>query len=112
VYDQNLVNRIREYFSDHQILTEQAHSWGLAFLIDGHLCVGASEDRLMARVGDRFYEKALKNPYTSVTHFTSKPLRGFVCVEPEGITTDEQLFKWIKHCETVVKQLPPKPSIH
>ncbi|MBC6905514.1 RNA methyltransferase [Saccharophagus sp. K07] len=108
IYDEQLAERIRRYFSNHDGVVEKQMFGGLAFLVDGHMCVGTNGRRLMARVGPRHYERALKEMYTSIMDFTGKPLKGFVYVEPEAITSDSSLHKWIRHCEHFVRSLPPK----
>lgn len=107
-YDQQLAERIRQYFSQRGNIVEKNMFGGLAFMLDGHMCVGTTDHRLMARVGPKHYEKALQEMYTTIMDFTGKPLKGFVYVEPEAITTDSALYKWIRHCEKFVQSLPPK----
>lgn len=107
-YDQQLAERIRQYFSGRNNVIEKNMFGGLAFMLHGHMCVGTTDSRLMARVGPKHYEKALQEMYTTIMDFTGKPLKGFVYVEPEAITTDSALYKWIKHCEKFVGSLPPK----
>jgi hypothetical protein len=111
-YDITLVQRIRRYFCNNPNVVEQPMFWGLGFIIEGHVVVGATNTRLMARVGAEHYQRALKNPYTSIIDFTSRPLKGFVYVEPEGIVSDIELYKWIHHCEIIVGRMPPKKSAY
>jgi TfoX/Sxy family transcriptional regulator of competence genes len=107
-YDQQLAERIRQYFSSCNNIVEKNMFGGLAFMLDGHMCVGTTNSRFVARVGPRHYERALQEMYTSIIDFTGKPLKGFVYVEPEAISTDPALYKWIRHCEKFVRSLPPK----
>lgn len=107
-YDAKLADRIRNYFSGKKNIEEKKMFGGLAFMMDGHMCVGATDHRLMARVGPRNYEKALKDMYATIMDFTGKPLNGFVYVEPEAIKSDNGLHTWIKQCEAFVSSLPPK----
>jgi TfoX/Sxy family transcriptional regulator of competence genes len=109
-YDQQLAERIRRYFSDRTDIVEKQMFGGLAFVVDGHMCVGTTDSRLMARVGPKHYQKALQEMYTTIMDFTGKPLKGFVYVEPEAISTDPALYRWIRHCENFVRSLPPKQS--
>ena len=110
-YDETLATRLRNYFSNREDIEEKKMFGGLAFMLDGHMCVGANDHRLMARVGPRQYENALKDMHATVMDFTGKPLTGFVYVEPEAIESDSGLHKWIKQCEKFVASLPPKTSV-
>ncbi len=108
-YDNNLATRIRDYFSTDNLAIEEKEMFGgLAFMLGGHMCVGATGKRLMARVGPDNYDSALKDMHATIMDFTGKPLRGFVYVEPEALETEKDLHGWIKQCEDFVKQLPPK----
>lgn len=107
-YDQNLATRIREYFKDHDGIEEREMFGGLAFMIGGHMCVGANDHRLMARVGPDSYEHVLENMYATIMDITGKPLKGFVFIEPEATESDEELHKWIELCENFVNTLPPR----
>lgn len=109
-YDLQLASRIRDYFSavSTSPVIEKEMFGGLAFMLGGHMCVGATGTRLMARVGPASYNAALQDMHATVMDFTGKPLRGFVYVEPEALVTEKGLHKWIARCETFVKKLPPK----
>lgn len=107
-YDEKLASRIRKYFSGREDIKEKHMFGGLAFMLGGHMCVGATEHRLMARVGPKHYDQALQNMHATIMDFTGKPLKGFVYVEPEALVTDSGLLQWLKQCDTFVSSLPPK----
>lgn len=107
-YDQNLTQRIRDYFAGRDDVAEKHMLGGLAFTLGGHMCVGANDHRLMARVGPAQYQSVLQNMHATIMDFTGKPLPGFVYVEPEAIATEKGLHYWIHLCERFVINLPPK----
>lgn len=107
-YDETLATRLRQYFSTRGEVREKTMMGGLAFMLNGNMCVGATDHRLMARIGPRNYETALKDMHVTIMNFTGKPLKGFVYVEPEAIASDEQLHAWIGRCERFVEKLPCK----
>lgn len=108
--DTQLAARIRKYFSSAKTaaIVEKEMFGGLAFLMRGNMCVGTAGQRLMARVGPANYDAALRDMHATVMDVTGKPLRGFVYVEPEALTTEKGLHNWIARCEAFVKKLPPK----
>lgn len=106
--DEELARRIREWFSGRQAVVEKRMFGGIAFMLNGHMCCGVSDVRLMARVGPDQYKDALEQPHALQMDFTGKPLRRFVFVDPVGIESDKQLGEWISRCETFVLSLPPK----
>lgn len=107
-YDKQLASRIRQYFAGREDIVEKSMFGGLAFMLAGNMCVGATDHRLMARVGPKRYEQVLKNMHATIMDFTGKPLKGFVYVEPEALTSDNNLHQWIEQCEKFVRSLPPK----
>src|SRR6266508_3584522 len=50
-FDQGLAQRIREHLTPTGGLAEKQMFGGLAFLVDGNMCVGVIGEELMARVG-------------------------------------------------------------
>lgn len=107
-YDQDLVQRIRAYFCGRTDVQEKSLFGGLAFMLAGHMCVGANGHRLMARIGPARYKKVMDSMYVTIMDITGKPLTGFVYVEPEGLSSDQHLHQWIEQCEHFVHTLPPK----
>ena len=74
---------------------------GLLFSVDEKMLLGidqdknTKEDRLMVRVGEEAYEKALSQTGCRKMDFTGRPMKGFVYVYPEGFDTDDQLEYWV-----------------
>jgi len=58
------------------------------------MCVGVEKNRLMARIGPDAYDNALTRKGCRPMDFTSRPMRGFVFVESEGLRSDEELASW------------------
>jgi len=107
-YDQGLAERIRDLFREHQGVTEKKMFGGLAFMLDGHMFIGITGDRLMARVGPAGYSEALNQPYVREMDFTGKPMKGYVYIAPGGYESDRDLEKWVTLCANFVTSLPPK----
>ena len=107
-YDAVLGERIRIILSRRRAITERKMFGGLAFMLHGNMFVGVLEKSLMARVGPKYYEAALKKPHVRPMDFTGKPLRGYVYVSPGGIKTDRALRTWVERCLDHARSLPPK----
>jgi hypothetical protein len=107
-YDQALADRIRRVTADDADLSERRMFGGIAFLYRGHMFVGVTGSTLMARVGKQNHEEALGHAHVREMDFTGKPMRGYVYVDPPGITSDAQLMFWLRRCKETVSALPPK----
>ena len=108
-YDEGLAERVRE-----RLVPENAREirmfGGLAFMVHEHMCCGVMGDALMARVGPDAYPPALRRNHVRKMEFTGRPLKGYVLVDPDGITSDDDLARWLEACLAFVRTLPPKPK--
>jgi TfoX/Sxy family transcriptional regulator of competence genes len=107
-FDEKLASRVRVVLEGSPGITEKRMFGGLAFLKAGHMFVGISGNKLMARVGKDSHAASLARAHVRPMDFTGKPMVGYVYVEPAGLTKDADLSFWVKHCEGFVAALPPK----
>ena len=107
-YDEGLAQRIRDGLAGRPDFVEKKMFGGLAFMVNGHMCVGVNGDELMARVGADRYAGAMKLPHAREMDFTGKALKGFVYVSAAGIEMDTDLGKWVDLALGFIETLPPK----
>ena len=95
-YDEQLAERIRRGFKKARVRFEEKRMMGgFCFMVDGTMCVGVEKSRLMARIDPAAYESALRKKGCVPMDFTGRPMRGFVFVDPEGLTTNARLEAWL-----------------
>ncbi|MGE0867547.1 MAG: TfoX/Sxy family protein [Kofleriaceae bacterium] len=94
-YDENLANRIRRAVGPRTDVTEKKMFGGVAFLLDGKMFCGITNDDLMVRVGPEGYEAALAAPHVRPMDFTGRPMNGYVFVGPAGSKTEKAIKKWV-----------------
>jgi TfoX/Sxy family transcriptional regulator of competence genes len=109
-YDEGLAERVREALEPKRGITERKMFGGLAFLAHGHMFVGIVGDVLMARIGPEAYDTALERPHVREMDFTGKPMKGYVFVDPRGLSSDSALAGWVQQCHRFVQTLPPKEA--
>lgn len=108
-YDEDLAHRIREQLADEDGITEKAMFGGLAFMLRGNLAVGISSTaELMVRVGPDATDDALSRPHTRLFDMTGRPMRGWILVAPEGVTTKRRLGAWVTRGVRFASSLPAK----
>lgn len=107
-FDEKLATRLREIYSDRDDVTEKKMFGGIAFMVAGHMSCGVVGDVLMARVGSERHERALKRKHTRPMDFTGRPMKGFIYVDPPGISTARQLRSWIETSLEFIETLPEK----
>lgn len=107
-YDETLAERVRERLAGRCGIDERRMFGGRAFMLDGNMCCCVTEHGLMVRVGPDGYEDALAQPYAGVMDMTGRPMRGWVLVELEGLTSDDVLARWVTQGAEFASTLPPK----
>jgi len=107
-YNAHTARKIREAIAHTPGLSERAMFGGIAFLLEGNMCCGVIEDRLVVRVGPGAYDDALREPHARPMDFTGRPLEGFVYVDREGYASQTALLQWIERSLAFVRTLPPK----
>jgi TfoX/Sxy family transcriptional regulator of competence genes len=107
-FDQGLAQRIREQLAATGGVAERQMFGGIAFLVDGNMCVGVIGDDLIARVGPAATEAALGRPGSRLFDFSSRPMKGWIMVEPGALEADDALAAWIDDALGFVRTLPPK----
>lgn len=99
-YDTALADRVRAYlaqFPKLQIEEKKMFS-GLAFLVNGKMCINIGEENLMCRFDPALTEElSEKTGYLPMT-MKGKTYKGYCYVEPEGIKTNKDFDYWINRC--------------
>ena len=109
-YDEQLAERVRAVLAGQSGLTERKMFGGLCFMLAGNMCVGVEHDRLMVRLGQDLYEEALTRPHAAPMDFTGRPMKGFVFVAPDGISTPAALREWVDLGVQFSQTLPAKKA--
>lgn len=94
-YDEQLAARVRRELGKRKDVSERRMFGGLAFMVGGHMACGVLGRDLIVRVGPDEGDGALAQPHVRPFDFTGRPSRGMVYVEPEGVTTDDDLRRWV-----------------
>jgi TfoX/Sxy family transcriptional regulator of competence genes len=107
-FDEGLAQRLREQLDGTGRVVERKMFGGLAFLVEGNMCVGVMGDELIARIGPEATEAALGRPGSRLFDFTGRPMKGWVMVEPGALEEDDDLAGWVGEALAYVRTLPPK----
>lgn len=108
MYDERLAERVRVALAGYGGISERKMFGGLAFLIDGKMCVGVLENELVVRVGAERYLDALKSAHARPMDFTGRPMRGMVYVSPAGVTRGAALKRWVDAGVTAAREAPSR----
>ena len=94
-YDEHIADRIKQIFNEKKVPFEARKMMGgLCFMVDDKMCCGIHFDKkketdlLMARIGEKAAEGAMKEDGCHPMDFTGRPMKGYVFVTPNGFDTD------------------------
>lgn len=107
-FDETLAARIRQTLAPFPDVDERKMFGGIAFMLRGNMCCGVVGDMLMLRLGNEGAAAALAERHTRPMDFTGKPLKSMIYVGPEGISTPEDLNRWVRRGAEFAATLPPK----
>lgn len=107
-FSEALAQRIREALFPLAPAEEKKMFGGIAFMVNGNMAVGVTQDDLIVRVGLENYEAALDVDGTDLFQPTGKPMAGWITVADNDHQTDEDLNYWVKLALEFVNTLPAK----
>jgi TfoX/Sxy family transcriptional regulator of competence genes len=108
-YDEELAHRIRELLAGDADLTEKKMFGGLAFLIGGSMAIAASgQGGVLVRVDPAESERLVERTHAETAVMRDRPMRGWLRVAPEHLSTKRQLAKWVDLSTAYARSLPGK----
>ena len=81
---------------------------GVAFMLNGNMCIGINGDDLMLRCGPEKAEAAIRNRGAQPMNFTGRTMKGWLTVPGELAADDDELEGWVDYAEEFVATLPKK----
>lgn len=107
--DPKLTERLRA-IAENGPLKERVMFGGVAFFLNGNMCVGVYHKDLILRIGEEQAAQALEKPHVTPMDITGKPMRGWVKVAPAGCNTKHRIDAWIEMAQHFASTLPPKKN--
>jgi TfoX N-terminal domain len=107
-FDERLAERIRGALGRRKGLLEKKMFGGVAFLLNGNMCVGIHKSDLIVRLAPEETDAALAQAHTRQFDLTGRPMKGWILVEQTGLKTAAQLNKWVQVAAKYAGSLPAK----
>jgi TfoX/Sxy family transcriptional regulator of competence genes len=109
-YDEHLAARISELMHARPGVVERRMFGGMGWTIGGNMAVGVMRtDHMVVRLPPEEIDEAIREPH--VHEFGrpgAKPMKGFVIIDPEGLTDDAVLADWVERGAARALELPAK----
>lgn len=95
-YNEQLADRIRETLAGHDLpdIEEKKMFRGICFMVNGKMCVCASGDEMLCRIGPEYIEALEQHGVRGMIR-NGKALKDFVFVSNEAMKTRQEFESWI-----------------
>lgn len=109
-YNEALAERVRRALAGTKGLTEKRMFGGIAFLVDGAMCIGVDKDDLIVRCAkDETEALFAKKGVREFDLSGGRPMKGWLLVGPEATETAAGFKAWVDFaCNQGLK--PPKTA--
>ena len=100
-YNIALANRVREYLFAHSAalhIEEKEMFSGLAFLVNGKMCVNVSGDNLMCRFDPALRDELAERQGYLPMVMKGREYKGYCYVSPDGFTRKPDFEYWLNRC--------------
>lgn len=99
-YDLKLADRVREYLAAIPKLKikEKEMFSGVAFMVNGKMCVNVSGENLMCRIDPLERENIEERTGFIPMIMKGKDLKGYCYVSPDGFKSKKDFEYWMKLC--------------
>lgn len=94
-YSVELASRVRAQLANVPNVVEKPMMGGLTFMVNDKMCVGILAAEIMCRIDPAVEPDALAMPGCRKMDFTGRPMRGFVMVAADALTTKQSLEHWL-----------------
>ena len=110
MYDPGLAARLYDIMSGTLEMEVTRMFGGYGFLMNGHICLGVWDDRLVILIGTDGWDAICDQPHVGPENFTRKVMKGSAMIHLDGLSKDEDLRRYVDMAIMFCVALPPKPG--
>lgn len=94
-YDQALLERVRTALAHIPHVDEKKMFGGVAFMVNGKMCVAVDKDGLMCRIDPALHDQALKRKGCKPVTMKGREFKGYVHVNEDGLKMKKDFDYWM-----------------
>lgn len=95
-YSQKFYERLKQYFAYTPNVEEKKMFSGIAFMVNGKICVTVGPERIMCRIDPELHAEAIKKKGARTVQMRGRDYKGYVHVAEDAVSTKKELDYWIK----------------
>ena len=90
-----LTKRVRQALANETHVEEKRMFRGIAFMVNGKMCVTVGDSRIMCRIDPSVHENAVLRPGVSTVKMRGRDYIGWVYIDESAIPDKKKLAYWI-----------------
>lgn len=94
-YNEEMTNRIREMLAHLPDVEEKKMFRGVAFMVNGKMCVTAGNDEMMCRIDPAIQERLISEKGCRSMIMKGKECKGYVLVHEDVLRSKRELNRWV-----------------
>jgi TfoX/Sxy family transcriptional regulator of competence genes len=98
MYNEILVNRIREALINEKNVVEKKMFQGLSFMVDDKLCIGVRDDEILCRIDPQKAEQELEKDYCRPMMHGEKIMKGYIFISEDGYKRSKDFDYYVNLC--------------
>lgn len=96
VYDEKLADKIRQHLKGTKNLAEKKMFGGIAFMVNGKMCVGVDKNDMMLRCEPEYTDELVVKKGARHFNLSGKTtISGWLLIGPEGTATKKDFDYWV-----------------
>jgi TfoX/Sxy family transcriptional regulator of competence genes len=90
-----LTKRVRDTLVDYKV-EEKKMFRGIAFMVNGKMCVTVGDNRIMCRIDPSVHEEVIREKGVSTVKMKGRDYIGWIYVNEAVIPDKRKLMRWVK----------------
>jgi len=94
-YNEKFTNRLREALGGVKNVEEKKMFRGVAFMVNGKMCISVGDDEMMCRIDPAVHEEAVEKNGVRTVVMKGREYKGYVYVHEDVVKTKKDLNYWV-----------------
>jgi TfoX/Sxy family transcriptional regulator of competence genes len=94
-YNEVLTKRVKEAFANVDNVEEKKMFRGVAFMVNGKLCVSVGDNELMCRVDPEIHDALVEKYGCRTVIMKNREYKGYVYIAEDSLQTKKELEYWL-----------------
>jgi len=95
-YNEKLAGRIREALAHLPDVEEKKMVGGIAFMVEGKMCITAGKDRIMCRIDPTIHDEAIETRGIQTVKMGGRDYKGYIHINEEAIKEKADFDYWVE----------------